>query len=179
MISAELPHFLLFAEARIQWVADVEHGTWRFQLQSLDGDDHFAAAGSERYVSQNRLEVLAVLRGLEALDQPSRVTLLTSSRYVQRALRQGLQQWEQSNWQWERFGRRVRVSNHDLWQRVVQTKQFHRIDCRLWRIDSGHDPATETQEKSAPVKRPHFLRRRRLADDALENATTGECAVPA
>ena len=161
MISAELPHFLLFAEARIKWEADEEVGSWRFQLQSLDGDDHFSAAGAERFTSQNRLEVLAVLRGLEALDQPSRVTLLSGSRYVQRALRRGLEQWERNNWQWERFGRRVTVSNHDLWRRVSHALRFHRIECRLWRVDAEHTPAAEPTERSAPVRRPHFMRRRR------------------
>ena len=166
MILSELPHFLLFAEASTKWIDDEEIGTWRFQLQALAGDDHFSAAGSERMAGRDRLEVLAVVRGLEALDQPSQITLLSSSRYVRRGFRQGLDQWQRTEWRWERFGRRVPVKNADLWQRVAHALKFHRVDCRLWRIDA----APMESASRAPIPRPHFRRRIVPSEEGLQFA---------
>jgi ribonuclease HI len=160
MIDTQLTHFLLFADVRLKWIDDEEVGTWRFQLQSLSGDDHFSGTGAERVLSRDRIELLAVLRGLEALDQPSQVTLLTSSRYVRRGFRQGLEQWQLNDFQWERFGRRVPVKNHDLWRRVANALQYHKVDCRLWRIDQGSDDS-----RQMPIPRPHFRRRIRPREE--------------
>ena len=156
MIATDLTHFLLFTEVHMKWIDGEEAGTWRFQLQSLTNDDQFSASGAEHFVSRDRIALLAVVRGLEALDQASHVTLLTSSRYVRRGFRQGLEQWTQNDWHWERFGRRVLVKNHDLWRRVENALQFHQLNCRLWRID----PA-ETESRGSAVPAPHFRRNRR------------------
>ena len=112
------------------------------------------AFDEEPGVQGERLELLAVIRGLEALDQPSRVTLVTSSRGVSRGLRFGLAEWRTNNWQWERFGRRVPVKNHDLWQRVDRALQFHRVECRTWRIDQAHTAAEGQELSERPTRVP-------------------------
>jgi ribonuclease HI len=114
-------------------------GQWRFVLQSVDGTDQFEAADSEPQVHGERLELLAVVRGLEALAQPSRVTLVTASRYVNRGLTYGLNEWRANGWQWEHFGQMVPVKNRDLWQRVDRALMFHQLDCKRWRFDLAHD----------------------------------------
>ena len=81
----------------------------------------------------------AIVRGLEALDQPSRVTLFTASRYVARGLRFGLESWRESDWQWERFGQMQPVKNADLWQRIDQAMRFHQVDVRTPRYDALDD----------------------------------------
>ena len=161
MIAAAPAHFLLFADVHMRLQNNQEVGTWRFQLQALAGDDHFSATGAEQLATRDRLELLAVLRGLEALDQPSHVTLLTSSRYVRRGFRDGLSQWQQNDWHWERFGRRVPVKNHDLWRRVANALQFHEVACRLWRTDQ---PQEEVREDSPASSRLHRRRIRPLRD---------------
>jgi ribonuclease HI len=98
-------------------------------LQSIGGDKHFAANEVELETSSNRLELLAVVRGLEALEEPSRVTLLTASRYVNRGIRHGISQWRERKWRWERFGQLVPIRNQDLWQRVDRALQFHQVEC--------------------------------------------------
>jgi len=112
---------------------------WHFVLESTNGDQLVEAADAEHEVCGERLELLAVVRGLEALDQPSRVTLVTPSRYVSRGLRYGLEEWRRSNWQWERFGRLVPVKNGDLWQRVDRALEYHHVDCRTWPPRTGDD----------------------------------------
>ena len=89
-MQASQPHFLLFSEGRSQRRQRAE---WKFVLQSVGGEQHFSAADSEHETRASRLELLAVVRGLEALGQPSRVTLLTRSRYVRRGIRRELNQW--------------------------------------------------------------------------------------
>jgi hypothetical protein len=83
-----------------------------------------------------RLELLAVVRGLEALDGPARVTLVTKSRYVSRGLRFGMTEWRANDWQWERFGRVVPVKDCDLWQRVDRALLFHQVQCQAWQFEA-------------------------------------------
>jgi ribonuclease HI len=164
-----IPHFLLLAEA--QTGEDTEGnsawegtGQWRFVLEATDGSTVLVAEEEESSVDGERLELLAVVRGLEALDQPSRVTLVTSSRYVSHGLRLGLAEWRENAWQWERFGEMTPVKNGDLWQRVDQALRFHSVDCRTWRIDRPEpEPRTGTamEERAAPPCLRIFRARRR------------------
>ena len=55
-------------------------GSWYFLLESSTSGQRLGASDVETEVSPQRLELLAVVRGLEALDQPSQVTLMTSCR---------------------------------------------------------------------------------------------------
>jgi ribonuclease HI len=128
------PHYLLFSES----CGSSDDGQWRFVLQSLDGSEQLEAADAEPGALGERLELLAVVRGLEALEQPSRVTLVTPSRYVNRGLAYGLQEWRASGWQWEHYGEMVPVKNRDLWQRVDRALGFHQLECRTWRFDLPH-----------------------------------------
>lgn len=137
-------HFLLYTEA-----SRSEHGAsrWKFVLQSVAGDERFAAADSELDARRGRLELLAVVRGLEAIDRPSRVTLLTGSRYVSQGLRRQLNYWREDRWQWERFGELVPIRDHDLWRRVDRALEFHQVECCECRLD---DRAAENWQAISP-----------------------------
>jgi ribonuclease HI len=144
------PHFLLFSEAR----GKNRQGQWRFVLQAADGSATFEAADSEPGTRGERLELLAVVRGLEALDQPSRVTLFTPSKYVNRGIAYGLDDWRANDWTWERFGQIVPVKNRDLWRRIDQALAFHRIEFRGWRFDKAHAPPRGAQQNEIREKAP-------------------------
>lgn len=150
-MNGNAPHFVLFSEASRR--GEAQRGEkakgWRFILQTANGEGRFVASDVEPGTGGERLELLAVVRGLEALDQPSRVTLVTRSRYVSRGLRAGLQAWRESGWQWERFGKMVPVKNRDLWQRVEQALKFHRVECRRWRVDAAHRPQRQADRRSS------------------------------
>lgn len=113
-------------------------GQWRFRLQSSEKNVDLEVSDDEPHVDNSRLELLALVRGLEALDQPSRVTLITTSSYVRRGLKFGLDTWRDTQWQWERFGKMTPVQDDDLWQRVDRALQYHQVECRAWRIDAAH-----------------------------------------
>jgi ribonuclease HI len=133
MMTAPAEHYLLFTEATID---SPEGGTWRFALERVGAAEALSASDVEPVECAERLELFAVVRGLEALDRPARVTLVTKSRYVGRGLKRGLADWRANDWHWERFGRLVPVRDHDLWRRVDRALQFHQVECRLWHFDA-------------------------------------------
>jgi ribonuclease HI len=148
------PHYLLLSEARHTANQD---NAWRFVLENVNSLQRMAAADIEPHAGGERLELLAVVRGLEAIDCPARVTLITKSRYVNRGLKYGMNEWRSTNWQWERFGKLVPVRDHDLWQRVDRALQFHQVQCRTWQF-----AAEAEHDDEAPPRQP----------------TTKNCAVP-
>lgn len=134
----------------------VEGSHWRFLLKSLDGDFDLDASDFEPGVFGEHLELLTVVRGLEALEQSSSVTLVTDSRYVIRGLRYGLTEWRDNGWKWQRFGEQTEINHASLWRRVDNALQYHRLQCRFFRIDGGHAGRNR-------VRGPHFGMRRKSA----------------
>lgn len=137
MPQATTPNFVLFTQVDRQRST----GHWRFSLQSKDGSTRFEAADREPEARGERLELLTIVRGLEALDQPSRVTVCSAGTYVQRGVRYGLEEWQASDWMWERYGEWVPIKNADLWQRLDRVLQFHRVEFRRYRIDRAQNVA--------------------------------------
>ena len=159
-MSVQPPHFLLFSGVcRSEAERSAKTARWRFVLESVGGQDSIEAVDSEPGVQGERLELLAVVRGLEALDQPSAVTLITGSRYVNSGLRFGIQQWRQNGWIWERFGQRVPIKNADLWQRVDGALRYHDVDCKFWRLDAGDERTDVSDECSSQEKMVHIRTR--------------------
>jgi ribonuclease HI len=137
-MSVTAPHFLLFSEAAPAPEAGAAIGRWRFVLRSAAGQKLLEAADEEDETPE-RLELLAIVRGLESLDQPSRVTLVTASRNIHHGLRSGLAHWRESGWHWERFGKLAPVKNADLWRRIDRALDIHVIECRCTRIKPADD----------------------------------------
>ncbi len=144
------PHYLLFSESS----ETAEPGRWRFVLQSADGPTRLVADDIDPVARGDRLELLTVVRGLEALEQPSRVTLLTPNSYVCEGIRWGVRQWRENGWRWEYFGHMVPVKNLDLWQRLDRAMQYHHVDCRNWRIDPAHLAMGRTEGPAPPETQP-------------------------
>jgi ribonuclease HI len=161
-MSAAAPHFLLTIEAfpaaayagsaacqAAAGAADAAdftsrndaRGRWRFLLSSPGGEACLEAADEEDETSSERLELLALVRGLEALEQPSRVTILAASRHLKRGLELGLSQWRENDWHWERYGQMTPVKNRDLWRRIDRLLEIHQVQCRAGRLEKADDLA--------------------------------------
>ena len=146
MIDSARHPVLLIVES----VTGPESGQWRFMLQSLRDGQSWEASGAERWRDARRLALLAVVRGLESLDEPCRVTLVTSSSYVQRGLQFGLREWRQNGWRRERYGAMEATPDADLWRRIEQALRFHRIACRRLRFPFPADG--ETGRHAGPTR---------------------------
>lgn len=147
-MTVSSPHYLLYSDDS----DPAEPGRWRFVLRASSGSRRLEVKDVEPEERGERLELLTVVRGLEALEEPSRVTLVTPSVYVREGIRHGLAEWRRNGWRWERFGEMVPVKNLDLWQRIDRAMQFHEIDCRTYRIDLPHGVCSASP--SQPACRP-------------------------
>lgn len=133
------PHYLLLSDARTKAASDGPRGgRWHFVLESTADGQKLDVTEREPDISGERLELLSVVRGLEALDQPSCVTLVTPSRYVARGIRFGLEDWRRNDWCWERDGGYAPVKNSDLWQRLDRALAYHQLRFRWLRVDTPH-----------------------------------------
>ena len=149
-MKSTAPHYLLFTEARNDPQTENGHGRWRFVLEKIGSSTRIEESDEEPGVRGERLQLLAVVRGLEVLEQRSRVTLITSSRYVGRGIRRGLTLWRQNDWRWERFGQMALIKNHDLWQRIDHAMKIHQINCRVWQFDAPHVRTQVSVESDSP-----------------------------
>ncbi|MFZ4762025.1 MAG: ribonuclease HI [Alphaproteobacteria bacterium] len=96
-------------------------------------------SGYENPTTNNRMELLAAIKGLEALKKPSNVILTTDSRYVQDGINSWLPRWLANNW---RTADKKPVKNQDLWQRLYELSQQHTIE---WRWVKGHAGHSENE----------------------------------
>ena len=114
-------------------------GHWRFILESLDDSGKLEVADEEPGIWGPRLALLAAVRGLEALEQPSRVTLIARSLYLNDRFSRLTATATQFSSQWELSPWHDRYQNADLWQRVEAALGYHNVECRNWRLDGAHD----------------------------------------
>jgi ribonuclease HI len=153
---------------------------WRFALEDVGTGQSFSATDFETCECLERLELLAVVRGLEALDQPAKVTLVTKSRYVSRGLKRGLADWRSNGWHWERFGRWVPVRDHDLWRRVDRALSFHEVAVRLWHfVGEAVDEAIEAPAPVSAGNRFAAAARKQLQRASHAAASLGDAWRPA
>ncbi|MEO0530980.1 MAG: RNase H family protein, partial [Planctomycetota bacterium] len=130
-MKASRPRYVLIAETE----ATDDGPQWRFALHAADASVTIAASDSEHGATHDRLVLLAVVRGLEALDQSADVTVVTRSASVLRGLTRGLAEWRNNHWRWERHGRLTPIRDADLWRRIDHSLRFHTVRCRSWRTD--------------------------------------------
>ena len=122
MVVASKPCYRLTSESTDHPIA-----FWRFRLAEINGEHQLEVSDRESELCPERLGLLAVIRGLEAIDRPAHVWLATSSRYVQQGIAFGLDEWRDNDWRWECFGRLVPVKNLDLWRRIDRALQYHEV----------------------------------------------------
>ena len=93
-------------------------------------------SGGEHDTTNNRMELMAAIQGLEALSKPCRVTLYTDSKYVMQGITEWIINWKAKGW---KTAARKPVKNVDLWQRLDQARNNHQVDWRWVKGHSGHD----------------------------------------
>ncbi|EYU14480.1 MULTISPECIES: ribonuclease HI [Photorhabdus] len=86
--------------------------------------------------TNNRMELMAAIIGLETLTRPCKIVLTTDSQYVRQGITQWIHNWKKRGW---RKADKSPVSNVDLWQRLDQAISRHDIDWQWVKGHSGHN----------------------------------------
>jgi ribonuclease HI len=96
------------------------------------GEHEKELSGAEPLTTNNRMELTAVIRALEALKRPSELRVFTDSEYVRRGITEWVKSWKARGW---KTADRKPVKNQDLWERLDALAAGHKID---WRWVKGH-----------------------------------------
>ncbi len=132
-------------------------GGWAFILRHLASGKEKELFGGERETTNNRMEMTAVIRGLEALKRPAAVELVTDSMYVGKGITEWMPKWKASGWRRREGSRWAEVKNEDLWRRLDQLLARHRVRFIHIRGHSGH-PENERCDTLAVAAYQKFLR---------------------
>jgi ribonuclease HI len=116
-------------------------GGWGAILRS--GAHEKDISGGESLTTNNRMELTAAIRALEALKRPSNVTLHTDSRYVMDGLTKWLPRWKANGW---KTTDKKPVKNADLWRALDEAVTRHDV---VWRWVRGHDGHVENERADA------------------------------
>jgi ribonuclease HI len=92
--------------------------------------------GGEPLTTNNRMELMGVIRALEALKRPSRLRVHTDSQYVQQGISRWIHDWKKRGW---RTADRKPVKNEDLWRRLDELAAAHEIEWVWVKGHAGHD----------------------------------------
>jgi ribonuclease HI len=118
-------------------------GGWGALLSS--GEHEKELSGAEALTTNNRMELTAVIRALEALKRPSQLRIFTDSEYVRRGITEWVKNWKARGW---KTADRKPVKNQDLWERLDELVTPHQIE---WRWVKGHSgvPGNERVDQLA------------------------------
>lgn len=135
-------------------------GGWAYLLRfrSADGVKEKEEAGSDPETTNNRMELLGAIRGMEALAKPCEIEIFCDSQYVVKGINSWLAGWKRAGW---RKADRQPVLNAELWQALDAQIQRHRVKATWVRGHAGHtenervdDLAREAAEKVRPGSGP-------------------------
>jgi ribonuclease HI len=108
-------------------------GGWGVFLQA--GSNAKELWGGEPETTNNRMELTAVIRALEALKRPATVKVHTDSQYVQKGISTWIHNWKRNGW---RTSDKKPVKNTDLWQRLDELAKLHDIKWLWVKGHAGH-----------------------------------------
>jgi ribonuclease HI len=103
------------------WAAILRHGDQKKELWGCDPQ-----------TTNNRMEMAAVLRGLQALTEPCQVEIEIDSEYVKNGITKWMPGWKRNGW---RTASKAPVKNQDLWQQLDEELQKHHVE---WTWVKGH-----------------------------------------
>ena len=118
-------------------------GGWGVWLKY--GDHEREMHGGEEETTNNRMELMAAIKGLEAIKGSCQVELYTDSKYVLQGITEWMANWKKNNW---KTAAKKPVKNVDLWQLLDQESTRHEIN---WHWVKGHDgnPGNEKADELA------------------------------
>ena len=145
--ESTLSHVLLFTDGACS--GNPGPGGWAYILQHPASGREVENSGGERMTTNNRMELMAVIRGLEALKRRSRVELWSDSQYVLKGLKEWLAGWKAKGW---KTASKAPVKNVDLWQELDELTAKHEITFHWVRGHNEH-PENERCDQLAVLAR--------------------------
>jgi ribonuclease HI len=103
------------------------------------GEREKELSGCEPMTTNNRMELTAVLKALEALKKPCRVKVVTDSNYVVKGMTSWINTWLRNNW---KNSQKQNVVNRDLWEELLKLSKGHEIS---WEWVRGHNDHPENE----------------------------------
>lgn len=109
------------------------------------GEYEKTLCGGEHNTTNNRMELIAAIKALQALTRQCSVDLWTDSNYVKNGITQWIHNWKKNNW---KTANKKPVVNQDLWQQLDEMTQKHHVDWHWVKGHSGH-PGNEIADQLA------------------------------
>ncbi|MGI1664080.1 ribonuclease HI [Palleronia sp. KMU-117] len=123
-------------------------GGWGALLVARDGErvlKERELSGGEALTTNNRMELLAAINALEALDRPSTITVVTDSVYVKNGVTDWILGWKRNGW---KTAAKKPVKNDDLWRRLDEARARHEVRWEWIKGHAGH-PENERADELA------------------------------
>ena len=92
--------------------------------------------GAEPHTTNNRMELMAAIMGLESLKRPCKVHITTDSEYLRKGITEWIDDWKKRGW---KTSAKKPVKNDDLWQRLDEATNDHEIAWHWVRGHTGHE----------------------------------------
>ncbi|MFC6635410.1 ribonuclease HI [Microbulbifer taiwanensis] len=118
-------------------------GGWGALL--VHGDAEKELFGGEAHTTNNRMELLAAIKALEALRQPCRVDLHTDSQYLRQGITSWINNWKKNGW---KTASKKPVKNADLWRALDESIADHQVHWHWVKGHAGH-PGNERADELA------------------------------
>ena len=116
-------------------------GGWGALIRA--GEKEKELSGGEALTTNNRMELMAAIEGLNALKRPFRVIVSTDSNYVKDGITKWVHGWKRNGW---RTADRKPVKNVELWQALLEAAARHQVE---WRWVRGHNGHPENERADA------------------------------
>ena len=128
---SELPHVTIYTDGACS--GNPGPGGWGALLRY--GKHEKKLSGGESQTTNNRMELTAAIRALQALDRPCRVDFYTDSEYLRRGVTEWMHNWKRRGW---KTAAKKPVKNQDLWRELDAAIQGHEITWHWVRGHAGH-----------------------------------------
>lgn len=135
------------------------------------GDREKELSGCEPMTTNNRMELTAVIKALEALKKTCDVRVVTDSNYVVQGMTSWITQWRKNNW---KNSQKQQVMNKDLWLKISDLSALHTIE---WKWVRGHDGHIEN-ERCDMLARQAIKKCRKMNDPPRPVLAKGGCESP-
>jgi len=113
-------------------------GGWAFILRHPATGKELESSGGERETTNNRMEMMAVIRGLEALKRPTRLEIISDSIYVGKGFSEWMPKWKRNGWRRREGDKLKPIKNEELWRQMDELLSKHEVRFTHVRGHQGH-----------------------------------------